>query len=149
MSADTADALLTHARRTEEEDTATERDYDLLLEGRLEEKHEGLGEMMEWLEEDGPVLERREEAQDPDCPLAMAAEQAPEISTPAPIGKQPSEVESPPLSVAGVERSVYRKGWEEAMKLEFEGHIIKGTFSMVDRVPEGRKPVSSKWCFYL
>ena len=22
-----------------------------------------------------------------------------------------------------------------------------GTFSMVDRVPEGRKPVGSKWCF--
>ena len=79
MSADTADALLTYARRTEEEDTATERVYDLLLEGRLEEEHEGLGEMMEWLEEDGPALERREEAQDPDCPLAMAAEQDPEI----------------------------------------------------------------------
>ena len=77
----------------------------------------------------------------------MAAEQDPEISTPAPIGKQPSEVESPPLSVAGVERSVYRNGWAEAMKLEFDGHIKTGTFSMVDRVPEGRKPVSSKWCF--
>ena len=147
MSADTADALLTHARRTEEEDTATERVHDLLLEGRLEEEHEGLGEMMEWLEEDGPALERREEAQDPDCPLAMAAEQDPEISTPATIGKQPSEVESPPVSVAGVERSVYRKGWEEAIKLEFDGHIKTGTFSTVDRVPEGRKPVSSKWCF--
>ena len=108
MSADTADALLTHAQRTEEEDTATEQVHDLLLEGRLEEEHEGLGEMMEWLEEDGPALERREE--DPDYPLAMAAEQDPEISTPAPIGKQPSEGESPPLSVAGVERSVYRTG---------------------------------------
>ena len=147
MSADTADALLTHARRTEEEDTATERVHDLLLEGRLEEEHEGRGKMMEWVEEDGPALEWREEAQDPDCPLAMAAEQDPEISTPTPIGKQPGEVESPPLSVAGVERSVYRKGWEEAMKLEFDGHIKTGTFSMVDRVPEGRKPVSSKWCF--
>ena len=133
--------------RTEEEDTATERVHDLLLEGRLEEKHERLGEMMERLEEDGPALERREEAQDPDCPLAMAAEQDPEISTPAPIRKQPSEVESPPLSVAEVERSVYQKGWEEAMKLESDGHIKTGTFSMVDRVPEWRKPVSSKWCF--
>ena len=147
MSADTTDALLTHALRTEEEDTATEPVHDLLLEGRLEEEHEGRGNMMEWLEEDGPALERREEAQDPDCPLAMTAEQDPEISTPAPIGKQPSEVESPPLSVAGEERSVYRKGWEEAMKLEFDCHIKTGTFSMVDRVPEGRKPVSSKWCF--
>ena len=147
MSAGTADALLMHARRTEEEDTATERVHDLLPEGPLKEEHEGLGEMMEWLEENRSALELREEAQDPDCPLAMAADQDPEISTPAPIGKQPSEVESPPLSVAGVERSVYRKGWEEAMKLEFDGHIKTGTFSMVDRVPEGRKPVSSKWCF--
>ena len=138
---------MTHARRTEEEDTATERVLDLLLEGRLEEEYEGRRKMMEWVEEDGPALERREEAQDPDCPLAMAAEQDPEISTPTLIGKQPSEVESPPLSVAGVERSVYRKGWEEAMKLEFDGHIKTGTFSMVGRVPEGHKPVSSKWCF--
>ena len=91
MSADTADALLTHSRRTEEEDTATERVHNLLLEGRLEEEHEGLGEMMEWLEEDGPALERREEAQDPDCPLAMAAEQDPEISTPTTIENNPAK----------------------------------------------------------
>ena len=51
----------------------------------------------------------------------MAAEQNPELSTQSPIGKQPSEVESPPLSVAGVERPVYRKGWEEAMESEFDG----------------------------
>ena len=146
MSTDTADALLTNARRTEVDDTDTERVHDVLLEGRLEEEYEG-GEMMEWLEEDGSVLERREEAQDPDCPLAMAAEQDPEISTPAPIGKQPSEVESPPLSVAGVERSVYREGWEEALKSELDGHTKTCTFTMVDRVPKGRKPVSSKWCF--
>ena len=100
MSADIADALPTHARRTEEEDTATKRVHDLLQEGRLGEEHEGRGKMMGWLEEDGPALERREEAQDPDCPLAMAAEQDPEISTPAPIGKQPIKVESPPPSVA-------------------------------------------------
>ena len=77
----------------------------------------------------------------------MAAEQNPELSIPSPIGKQPSEVESPPLSVAGVERSVYRKGWEEAMKSEVDGHTKTGTFSMVGRVSKGRKPVSSKWCF--
>ena len=33
------------------------------------------------------------------------------------------------------------------MQSEFEGHIKTGTFSMVDGVPEGRKPVGSKWCF--
>ena len=101
---------------------------------------------MEWFEEDGPPLERREEELDSDCPLAMAAEQKPKLSVASPIGKKPSVVESPPLSVAGVERSVYRKGWEEAMKSEFGGHTKTGTFSMVDRVPKGRKPVSSKWC---
>ena len=74
------------------------------------------------------------------CPLTMAAEQNP-------IGTKTSEVESPPFSVAGVERSVYRKGWEEAMESEFDGHTKTGPFSMVDRVPKGRKPVSSKCCF--
>ena len=33
------------------------------------------------------------------------------------------------------------------MKSEFDGHTKTGAFSMVDRVPKGRKPVSSKWCF--
>ena len=33
------------------------------------------------------------------------------------------------------------------MKSEFDGHTKTGPFSMVDRVPKGRKPVSSKWCF--
>ena len=65
---------------------------------------------MEWFEEDGPPLERRGEELDSDRPLAMAAALNPELSIPSPIGKQPSEVESPPLSVAEVERSVYRKG---------------------------------------
>ena len=75
------------------------------------------------------------------------AEQNPELSIPSPIRKQPSEVESPPLSVAGVERSMNRKGWEAAMKSEFDGHTKTGTFSMVNLVPKGRKSVSLKWCF--
>ena len=33
------------------------------------------------------------------------------------------------------------------MKSEFDGRTKTGTFSMVNRVPKGRKPVSSKWCF--
>ena len=147
MSKDTADALVAHAERTVEEDTAIERVHSLLLEEHLEEEHKWLGEITEWFEEDGPPLERREEELDSDCPLAMAAEQNPELSVPSPVGKQPSEVESPLLSVAGVERSVYRKGLEEAMKSEFDGHTKTGSFSMVDRVPKGRKQVSSKWCF--
>ena len=147
MSKDTADALVAHTQRTVEEDIAIERVHRLLLEERLEVEHKWVGEITEWFEEDGPPLKRREEELDSDCPLAMAAEQNPEQSIPSPIGKQPSEVESPPLSVAGVERSVYRKGWEEAMKSEFDGHTKTDIFSMVDRVPKGRKPVSSKWCF--
>ncbi|CAN0356099.1 unnamed protein product [Ascophyllum nodosum] len=128
MSMDTADALVAHAQRTVEEVTAIERVHSLLLEERLEEEHKGFGEITEWLKENGPPLERHEEELDSDCPLAMAAEQNPELSIPSPIGKQPSEVESPPLSVAGLERSVYRKGWEEAMESEFDGHTKTGTF---------------------
>ena len=93
------------------------------------------------------LLEQREEEQGLDCPLALATSQLPELSIPSPIGKKPHEVEPPPRTEAEVERSVYRKGWEQAMQSEFEGHKKTGTFSMVDRVPEGRKPVSSKWCF--
>ena len=33
------------------------------------------------------------------------------------------------------------------MQSEFERHMKTGTFSMVGTVPEGRKPVGSKWCF--
>ena len=32
------------------------------------------------------------------------------------------------------------------MRPEFEGHMETGTFSMVNRVPEGRKPVDYKCC---
>ena len=55
-------------------------------------------------------MKQREEEQGPGCPLAMVAEHQSELSIPSPIGKKPNEVESPPHSVAGVERSVYRKG---------------------------------------
>ena len=44
--------------------------------------------MMGWFEEYGPPLERREEGQDSDFPLAMADEQNPELSILSPIGKQ-------------------------------------------------------------
>ena len=87
MSKDTADALVAHAQRTVEEDTAIERVHSLLLEERLEEDHKWLSETTEWFEEDGPPLEWREEGLDSDCPLAMAAEQNPELSIPSPIGK--------------------------------------------------------------
>ena len=33
------------------------------------------------------------------------------------------------------------------MQSESDGHTETGTFHMVDRLSEGRKPVSSKWCF--
>ena len=62
------------------------------------------------LERYGALLEQREEEQDSDCPLVMTVEQQPELSIPSPIGRRPSEVESPPHTVAEVERSVYRKG---------------------------------------
>ncbi|CAB1104728.1 unnamed protein product [Ectocarpus sp. CCAP 1310/34] len=51
------------------------------------------------------------------------------------------------MTVAGVAKSVYSEGWERAMSEEFEGHLGTGTFSFVDGAPEGRRPVSSRWCF--
>ena len=33
------------------------------------------------------------------------------------------------------------------MRSEFKGHMRTETFSMVDRVSEGRKAIGSKWCF--
>ena len=92
-------------------------------------------------------MKQREEEQGPDCPVAMATKHQSELNIPSPIGKKPNEVESPPHFIAEVERSVYRKGWEKATKSEFDGHIKTGTFHIIDRVPEGRKPVSSEWCF--
>ena len=91
-------------------------------------------------------MKQREEEQGPDFPLAMAAEHQSELSIPSPIGKKPNEVEPSPHSVAAVERSVCRKGWEKAMQSEFDGHRKTRTFHMVDRVSEGRKPISSRWC---
>ncbi|CAB1103407.1 unnamed protein product [Ectocarpus sp. CCAP 1310/34] len=63
------------------------------------------------------------------------------------IGKRPSDVEPPPMTVAGVAKSVYSEEWQQAMREEFEGHLGTGTFSFVDGAPEGRRPVSLKWCF--
>ena len=41
--------------------------------------------------------------------LAMAVEQQPELRVALTIGRKPSEVESPPHTVARVERFVYRE----------------------------------------
>ena len=79
----------------------------------------------------------------------MAVEQQIELSIPSPIERKPSEVGSTPHTVAGVERLAFRKGWEQTMQLEFERHMKTGTFLMVDKASEGRKPVGSKWYFDL
>ena len=136
MSKFCTDALLAYARTEAKETGKTERVHDLLLE-----------ELQHWSEGRGLRVKQREEEQGPDYPLVMAAERQSELSIPSLIGKKPNEVESPPNYVARVERSVYQKGWEEATQSEFDGHMKTGTFHVVDRVPKGRKPVSSKWCF--
>ena len=156
MSASCADALPAYAMRTVEAKRTMEAKRAVEWEAaEIEQAHDSLpGERLEkereWLEElerRGALLEQREEKQDSDCPLVMAVEQQPELSIPSPIGRKHPEVESPPHTVAGVERSVYRKGWEHAMQSEFEGYMKMRTFSIVDSVPEKRKPVGSKWCF--
>lgn len=77
----------------------------------------------------------------------MAAKYHTELSVLSPIGKKPKDVKPPPRTVVEVERPVCRDGWEQAMQAGFEGHMKTGTFSIVDRVPEGHKPVSPKWRF--
>ena len=148
MSASCVDALLAYdmrtleAKRTVEEDAAEiERAHASLLDERLEKEREWLEE----LERRGALLEQYEEKHDSDCPLPMAVEEQPGPSIPSPIGRKSSEVESPLHTVARVEGSVYRKGWEQALQSEFEGHMKAGTFSIVDRVPERRNSVGSKW----
>ena len=147
MRASYKDDPLAYAMRTvkvkwivEEEAMEIKQAHDSLLEEHLEKKREWLKER----ERRGAFLEQCEEEQDSDCPLSMAVEQQPELSIMSPIGRKPSKVEPPPHTVAGVERSVYWKGWEQATKSEFDGCMKTGTFSMVDRVPEGRKPAGSK-----
>ena len=149
MSASYADVLLAKAMRTveakrtvEEEAAEVERAHNSLLKERLEKE-------CEWLEElgrRGALLEQREEEQDSDCPLAMAIEKQPELSISSSTGRKLSEVESHSHTVAGVERYACPKGWEQAMRSKFEGHMKTGTFSMVDRLPGERKPVGFKWC---
>ena len=124
-----------------------ERVHDLLLEEFLEEEREWLDELQDWFQGCGLRVKQREAEQSPDCPLTIDAEHQSELSIRSPIGMKPNEVEPTPRCVARVERLVYRKGSEEAMQSEFDGHMKTGTFHMVDRVPEGRKYVSSKWWF--
>ena len=113
LSASYPDVLLAYAMRTVEAKTAVEEEaaeieqsHDSLLEERLEKKRE----WPEELERRGALLKQREEEQDSDCTLAMAVEQQAELSILSPIGRKSIKVESPPHTVAGVERSVYRKG---------------------------------------
>ena len=61
-------------------------------------------------------MKLREEEHGRDCPLAIAAQHQSKPSMPSPIGKKPNEVESPPQSVDGVERRVYRKSLDEAVQ---------------------------------
>ena len=116
MNASCADALLTYAMRSvevkriaKEEAAKIERAHASLLEESLEKERE-------WFEEHerrGALLEKREEENNSGCPLELAVEQQPKLSILSPVGRKPSEVESPPHTAAGVDRSVERKGWEQ------------------------------------
>ena len=108
-------ALLAYARTKVKEAEETELVHDLLLEECLEEEREWLNKLQDWFEGRGLRVKQHEEGQGPDCPLAMAAEHQSELSIPSSIGRKTNEEEFRPHSVAGVERSVYRKGWEKTM----------------------------------
>eukprot|EP00752_Nemacystus_decipiens_P011252 g10000.t1 len=71
----------------------------------------------------------------------------PQLSIPTPIGQKPSDVEAVPLTYKDVQNSKYQPLWDAAMKKEMSGHDKTGTFSKIERLPEGRKAVSAKWIF--
>ena len=110
LSESSTDALLAYARTEAKEAEKTERVHDLLLEERLEREREWLDELQDWFEGRELRVKQPEEEQGPDYPIAMVAEHQSELSIRSPTGKKPNEVKSPPHSVAGVERLVYRKG---------------------------------------
>lgn len=58
---------------------------------------------------------------------------------------QVNETELPPVSVAGVNRSVYKEAWQQAMDKEIEGLRQSKTFTVVDQLPQGKKAVGSRW----
>ena len=71
----------------------------------------------------------------------------PELSVPSPIGQTPSDAEALPLTFKDVLKSDYKVLWEVAMAKELSGLNKAGTFTKVERLPEGRKAVSAKWVF--
>ena len=50
-----------------------------------------------------------------------------------------SEAEVLPVSVAGVQKSVFRDAWCEAMDAELQGLQISKTFTVIDKLPVGEK----------
>ena len=74
-----------------------------------------------------------------------AADNKGELTVRMPSGF-PEHVEPPPQSVADVERSQYKAAWQEAMKIELDGHKTTGTYEAAIP-PQGRKPVGAKWVF--
>ena len=61
LSESCTDALLADARTEGKEAEQTERVYDLLLEGQLEEEREWLDELQDWFEGRGLRAKQREE----------------------------------------------------------------------------------------
>ena len=55
-----------------------------------------------------------------------------------------SEVEIPPVSVAGVERSGYKGAYQWAMNKELTDLIKHGTFKVLPDLPKGEKAINSR-----
>ena len=68
-----------------------------------------------------------------------------ELSIPSPVRQKPSDGEAVPTTYRDVVNSKYRVFWEAAMRKEIEGQDKVKTVATIDRLPEGRKAVGSKW----
>ena len=55
-----------------------------------------------------------------------------------------SEAEVPPVSVAGVQKSLFRDAWCKAMDAESQGLKDSKTLTVIDKLPEGEKTVGSR-----
>ena len=56
-----------------------------------------------------------------------------------------SEAETLPVTVAGVNRSIHKRAWYQAMEKEMKELVEWKTFTVMDEFPYGKKGVGSRW----
>ena len=126
------------SRRTRSKASAPELSYSFLVASDL--NSEGKGESSR-LRDCAYLTEVKQKVSH-----ALASAEVHEVN-PVSVPHVPlSEIEPEPVSYSEAMSSQHRNVWVNAMKAEFKGLQMAGTFSE-DAIPPGRKPVSSRWIF--